>query len=117
MIHSLLPIIFLVLLKGVIGCSFYTSWYDSLGSSCKVCNILWLKFLDCCLKQYPFYRIKTALFTVTRFLVNVSLIDNEQLLTQALPSMGGVDTRHNALPCWTVYKKVRAEIWQYGTVR
>ncbi len=30
-------------LKGVIGCPFSTSWYNSLGSWWKVYNILWLK--------------------------------------------------------------------------
>jgi len=59
--------IFEEILKGVIRCPFSTSWSDSLGSSCKVCSILWLKFLNGCVKQHPFYLLKTALFKATRF--------------------------------------------------
>jgi len=43
-----------------------TSWYDSLGSSCKVCNIL-AKIPQCCVKPHLFYLHKTALFTATHF--------------------------------------------------
>ncbi len=32
--------------KGDVRCPFPTSWYDSLGSSWKIYNILWLKFLN-----------------------------------------------------------------------
>jgi len=45
-------------IKGVIGCQFSTSWYDSLGSSCTVCHILWLNFLNGCVNQHPFYLLK-----------------------------------------------------------
>jgi len=34
----------------------------SLGSSCKVFNILWLKFLNGCVKQHPFYLLKSNPF-------------------------------------------------------
>ncbi len=45
--------------KGVIGCPFSTSRYDSLGSEWKVYNILWLKFLNGRVKHL-FYPVKIS---------------------------------------------------------
>jgi len=49
--------------------------------------MFWLKFLNVCIKQHPFYLLRNSLQPVS---VHVSLNDNEQLLTPPLSSMGGV---------------------------
>ncbi len=74
-------------LKGDIGCPFSRSWYDSLGFSWKVYNILWLKFLNGSVKQHPFSLSKTALFTATHFGA-CSFKCKLSLLKLALSSMG-----------------------------
>ncbi len=54
-------------LKGVIGCPFSTSWYDSLGSWWKVYNILWLKFLNGSVKYTFFTLSKSAVRSSSLF--------------------------------------------------
>ncbi len=64
-------------LKGVIGCPFSTSWYDSLGSYSKVYNIRWLKFLNGNVKQHPFLSCQNQLCFQQPILVHVPLNANE----------------------------------------
>ncbi len=80
--------------KGDIGCPFSTSWYDSLGSSWNVCNILWLKLFDGRVKQHSFYLVKNISVPNKLFSVHASLNDNDLLLTPPLSSVGRVNTRY-----------------------
>ncbi len=75
-------------LRGASGFPFSTSWYDCLGSSWNVCNILWLKFLNGHVNQHPFYLVKNSSVHSDPFRFrHVSLNDNELLLTPPLSSV------------------------------
>ncbi len=73
--------VYIVRFKGDTRRPFSTSCYDSLGSSWKVYNILWLKFFSGSVKTTPFLPCQKQLCSQWPVSVHVPLNANELLLT------------------------------------